>query len=353
MSVKLCPCGSGKPLKKCCFKGLSKLIDALSAMRDMGLPLDSTVKDELEGFNADPYPSLHRKVFESLKKGELKILEIKDVYGETGFSTFEGKRYWYLKSFTPLERRPFYVFNFDGINVALPSYFAARNLRERLATLNSKDEEEFKKALESVKNENISVEGYNMENYTIAIPYVVLRNMDDIIKKARAIKTKKMENAYVLYIGDTNHIHLPRYYPNPNFTYYEVAGILYPLRLEEDTIIVCYSDGWSRAEVMYQVLGDRVIDIEYIKLVKEDETTLLDFSRPENEPQPLRYDEIARFYENLMDYEIDGKPLRDIKTTDKVLYNEVIKTFAFIEAQLTKWKATAYPYNLILRHLVD
>lgn len=353
MSVKLCPCGSGKPLKKCCFESLSKLIDALSAMKDMGLPLDSTVKDELESFNVEPYPSLHREVFEGLKKGELRILEIKEVHGETGFSTFEGKRYWYLKSFTPLEKRAFYVFNFEGIDVALPSYFAARSLKERLATLNSKDEEDFKKSLESVKNENVSVEGYKMENYTIAVPYVVLRSVDDIIKKARIIRTKKMENAYVLYIGDTDHNHLPRYYPNPNFTYYEVAGILYPLRVKEDTFIICYSDGWSRAEVMYQVLGERVMDTEYIKLLREDETILSDFKRPENEPQPLKYDEIAKFYENLMDYEIDGKPLREIKKEDKVLYNEVIKTFAFIEAQLAKWKASAYPYNLILRYLVD
>jgi len=50
------------------------------------------------------------------------------------------------------------------------------------------------------------------------------------------------------------------------------------------------------------------------------------------------------------EYEVDGKALGRWREEDEKFYLEVIKTFAFVEAQLSKWRAISYPYKNLLKY---
>ncbi|MEO0149895.1 MAG: SEC-C domain-containing protein [candidate division WOR-3 bacterium] len=351
MNLEMCPCGSGKPLKKCCYENWKKSVEVIQEIRDMNLPLTTEIKGELENFKVDPYPTYHQTVFERLKTGKIEIVEIYEYYRDMGFADIDGRRFWSpLYEYTPLEKRPFFVFNFDGLDIALPSAFVARSVEERLATMDATDEESFLEGLKKAKNERVSVEGYGIKDYTLLVPLVAVENLKKLLHKTQTIRFNDGSIGYFLYMTDSDHRNFKRALPSPKFSYIEVAGVYSIISIENTHFLTVYSHTWPRSDLMYQNIKDKVAS-EDVLFFKYSDKEIGRFSKPDEEPKPKTYKEIADFYSNIEEYEYDGKPLGRLKEEDKRVYNEILKTFAFIEAQLSRWKAPAFPYKSILKKL--
>ena len=119
----LCPCGSGKPLKKCCYDNLKVAVEVFESIRQMSLPLTYQIKDKINEVRDEVYPEFHREVLKNLRGGGTKVVEIGEIYKGMGFKSLDGERYWCPEyDFLPLEKRVFFVFNFKNLNLALPSH---------------------------------------------------------------------------------------------------------------------------------------------------------------------------------------------------------------------------------------
>jgi len=339
MRAEECPCGSGKPFKKCCYENQKKTLEVFQALKDMDLPTTTGITKYLEGVKGENYPTFHNRVLESAKKGKLEILEIYEYYKDLGFKDIRGERYWTIYEFTPLEKRPFFTFELDNLKFALPSPFVARSLDERLAVLDVKDETEFYERLKTVKNPSLSVEGYTMKDYTIMVPLSAIRSLDNFLQKTQKITLKDGAKGYILYISDSEHRVFPRTLPSPRFSFSEALGIYTVVLIEGNYFLTSYSQSWARAEANYQNLKRWVISEKYII-----------YHSGENEPKEANYTEIAEFYSRIDEYEVGGKALGRWREEDEKFYLEVIKTFAFVEAQLSKWRAISYPYKNLLRY---
>lgn len=317
----------------------------------MNLPLTTEIKKDMENFNANAYPTFHKTIFEKLRTGNIKIIEIYEYYRDVGFVDTSGKRFWSpFYEYTPLEKRPFFVFNFDGLDIALPSALVARNVEERLATMDATDEESFLEGLKGAKNEKISIEGYSIKDYILLVPLVAVENLKQLLHKTQTVRFKDGSIGYFLYMQDSEHRNFKRALPSPRFSYIEVAGIYSINSVENTQFLMAYSYTWPRSEVMYQNIKGKVASEDVI-FFKHSDKEIGKFSRPDEEPKPRTYKEIAEFYSKIDEYEYDGKPLGKLKEEDEKIYNEVLKTFAFVEAQLSKWKAPAFPYKSILKKL--
>ncbi len=337
MRTEECTCGSGKPFKKCCYDNQKRTLEVFQALRDMELPTTTEITKYLDEVKGENYPTFHNRVLESAKMGRIEILEIYEYYKDLGFKDIKGERYWTIYDFTPLEKRPFFIFDFENLKIALPSHLVARSLDERLMVLDAKDERDFYEKLKTVKNPNISVEGYTMKDYTLVVPISAIRSFDVFLQKTKKITLRDGTTGYILYLSDSDHKVFPRTLPSPRFSFFETLAIYTVALVEGKYFLTSYSQSWARAEVNYQNMRKWVVSENLI------------YRKEENE-KGLNYTEISEFYLKIHEYEIDGKPLGRWKEDDKRFYLEVIKAFAFIEAQLSKWRAVSYPYKNLLKH---
>jgi len=339
MRAEDCPCGSGKPFKKCCYENQRKMLDVFQALRDMELPTTTGITKYLNELRGETYPTFHNRVLESVKNGKIEILEIYEYYKDLGFRDIKGERYWTIYELTPLEKRPFFTFEFDGMKIALPSHLVARSLDERLAVLDAIEEMDFYEKLKTVKNPNVSVEGYTIKDYTLLVPLSAMKSFDSFLQKTHKINLKDGSTGYVLYVSDSDHRVLPRTLPSPKFSFSDILGIYVVTIIEGNYFLTSYSQSWARVEVNYQNLIKWVVSEKYIIYRRED-----------GEVKVSNYNEIADFYSRIDEYEVEGKALGRWKEEDGRFYVEVLKTFAFVEAQLSRWRGVSFPYKNLLRY---
>ena len=327
---------------------------------DLGIQGYSTNLKVLENIDPRKYPSFHARVYWALMEGEYRLIDIHDSKDLSVIDS-EGNRYYTFIDVVPYERRLVYIFEFDRKKFALLHPYAARSLDERMAVEGVSDPERYEKLLEELKRPNTLIEGYRSEPFKIYIPLVAFKNLDtlvdryaeeiDLLDKDRELGVIK---SYGLLINKTDHRNLPRLLPSPRYRPFPYLAVLDLLPIKRMLFVQVFAPSWSRIKATYEFLKEYIhpsMRDTYLyypprEYVGEDYEPK-PFFKPEGVPDPVNYVELARFYNTLMDQEVDGKPIGRIREEDPVLYANIIRTFAHMEAKLRVFRAFTFPYETI------
>ena len=330
------------------------------ALLDFGIRGYTDNLNVLDNIDPDKYPTFHAGLYRALKEGKYKLV---DVHGlvDLGFVDREGTVYYTMVEVIPFERRLAYTFEYEGINFALFHPVAALSLDERMAVEGVTDPDEYLRKLQELEISDVHIEGYRNEVYELFIPVVAFKNLDTLLTRyahevdlGPKAKDVGIMRSYRVPISSADYRNLPRTLPSPYFRYNSTLAFLNFMTVKGTLFIYALAYSWGRLQALHEFLSrflhpsSRNAYVFYPpEEYRGEEYEPGPIFRPEGVPKPSNYTEIARFYNRLMEYELDGKPLSQIKEEDPTLYANLIRTFAYIEAQLKNLRATAFPYETI------
>ncbi len=335
-----------------------EVLEAIKALTDMGFNWDPETIPRYVETDTRGYPSRYQEVLSSFKGGHYEMLDIDGV--EPPFKiTGNGKRYYSLDhDIVPFEKRLAYVFEYRGYRFAVFHPAVARSLSERLAVDGVSDPEQYTSRLrEVIKNAPpVQVEGYAEETFFLVVPLEIIKNFDKFLEKFAHRYRSEGPIDYVITMERADYTTLPRYFPSLEFVYSYFFSLLSVTSVEDMLFVYFAATSWARVEALYGFLRNHLPKgaSKLILFSPPDKYTagerFVPFGRPDPIPRPLRYAEVAHFYnKDLKDYEWEGYPLGVWKEKDEKVYREAIRTFAYVEEQLKKWKATSFPSDIILR----
>ncbi len=334
-----------------------------SALIDMGI--EGYIRDlkKLDKIDPSKYPTLHGRVYDSLQKGEYRILDIYESPLDGALKDSEGNPYYTLVKPVPFERRLAYIFTYEDRNFALFHHHVARSLDERLAVEGVTDPQTYEEKLHGVNLPNVHIEGYRKEGYELVIPFHAFKRLDTLLNEyvVEVEPSPKMREigvtrSYYVPIHMANFRNLPRHLPTPSFFYTNAMALLNVTHTKSSVFIYAVAYSWSRLLALHDFIKQFIYPgikkffafippKEYKDQYGKD--TIMEIKRPEGVPKPIKYTDLARFYNSLMEYEYEGKPLGQIKEEDHTLYANIVRTFAYVEAKLKEWRATTFPYETI------
>ncbi len=335
----------------------------IAALFEMDIKGYTDDLDRLGEIDPSKYPTLHARLYDSLQRGEYRIMDVYESNDDGTVKDAEGNRYHTLIRPVPFERRLAYVFTYEDRKFALFHRQIARSLEQRLAVEGSTDPDTYEARLKDLKQPDVHIEGYENEIYELIIPVAAFKRIDTLLKdySVEAELTPRMKDlgvikSYVVFMHGTKFRNLPRFLPSPNFLYSNVLSILNLVHMEGSLFIYAVTSSWGRLLAFHDFVKQFVYpDIKnfYVFLPPEKykeqygEEKILDIRKPDGVPKPVKYVELARFYNTLMKQEYEGKPIGQIKEEDPTLYANIVRTFAYVEAHLKGWKATTFPYETI------
>ena len=336
----------------------------IAALFEMGIKGYTSGLERLNEMDPSKYPTLHARLYDALQKGEYRVMDIYESTEDGTVMDGEGNRYYVLVRPVPFERRLAYTFTYEDRRFALFHPEIARSLDERLAVEGTTDPTSYEERLREVQPSDVHIEGYRKEYYELAIPAAAFKRTDTLLKEysVEVDLTPKMKElgvvkSYYVPIPGADIKNFPRFLPSPSFSYSAILAMLNLMYARGGLFIYAIAYSWGRLLAFYDFIKQFVhpgLKSFYAFIPPEEykeqygEGALSEIRRPEGVPKPVKYVELARFYNTLMRYEYEGKPLGQIKEEDPTLYAHIVRTFAYVEAQLKRWRATAFPYETIV-----